>query len=86
MGELDLSGGIRPVRGVHAACATALASGIKYALVPSENLTEALETGIKAFGCDTLEYAYLLPDDLPTKKVASGNEYYETISFRQPDA
>ena len=85
MGELELSGAIRPVRGVHAACSTALASGIKYALVPSENLTEALETGIKAFGCDTLEYAYLLPDDLPTRKVASVNEYDETISFRKPD-
>lgn len=86
MGELELSGAIRPVRGVHAACATALASGIQYALVPSENLTEALETGIKAFGCDTLEYAYLLPDALPTRKVASVNEYDETISFRKPDA
>lgn len=86
LGELELSGCIRPVRGVHAACSTALASGIKYALVPSENLTEALETGIKAFGCDTLEYAYLLPDDLPTRKVASVNEYDETISFRKPNA
>ncbi len=86
MGELELSGAIRPIRGVHAACATALASGIQYALVPSENLTEALETGIKAFGCDTLEYAYLLPDALPTRKVASVNEYDETISFRKPDA
>ena len=85
MGELELSGAIRPVRGIHAACSTALASGIKYALVPSENLTEALETGIKAFGCDTLEYAYLLPDDLPTRKVASVNEYDETITFRKPD-
>ena len=86
MGELELSGAIRPVRGVHAACSTALASGIQYAIVPSENLTEALETGIKAFGCDTLEYAYLLPDDLPTRKVASVNEYDETITFRKPDA
>lgn len=86
MGELELSGAIRPVRGVHAACSTALASGIQYALVPSENLTEALETGIKAFGCDTLEYAYLLPDALPTRKVASVSEYDETISFRKPDA
>lgn len=86
MGELELSGAIRPVRGIHAACATALASGIQYAIVPSENLTEALETGIKAFGCDTLEYAYLLPDDLPTRKVASVNEYDETITFRKPDA
>lgn len=86
MGELELSGVIRPVRGVHAACSTALASGIQYAIVPSANLNEALETGIKAIGCDTLEYAYLLPDVLPTRKVASVNEYDETITFREPDA
>ena len=46
MGELELSGNVRAVRGVHAACATALASGIQYAIVPSANLNEALETGI----------------------------------------
>lgn len=80
MGELELSGRIRPVRGVYAACSTALASGIQYALVPKENLTEALETGIKAIGCDTLEYAYLLPDELLTSK------YDDTISFREPDS
>ena len=86
MGELDLSGGIRPVRGVHAACSTALASGIQYAIVPSENLSEALETGIKAIGCDTLYDAYKLPDALSTKKVESLVEYDNTISFREPDS
>ena len=84
MGELELSGNIRAVRGVHAACATALASGIQYAIVPSANLNEALETGIKAIGCDTLLYAYSLPDDLSTRKFASSEEYDETISFREP--
>lgn len=86
MGELELSGYIRPVRGVHAACATALASGIQYAIVPSANLNEALETGIKAIGCDTLSYAYSLPDDLSTRVIATTEEYDETISFREPDA
>ncbi len=85
MGELELSGAIRSVRGVHAACSTALASGIQYALVPSENLTEALATGIKAIGCDTLAYAFDLPEDLSTRKIASSEEYDETITFRQPD-
>lgn len=85
MGELELSGAIRPVRGVYAACSTALASGIQYAIVPSENLTEALETGINAIACDTLSDAFNLPDDLSTRKIADKVEYDETITFRKPD-
>ena len=85
MGELELSGCIRPVRGVHAACSTALASGIQYAIVPTANLGEALATGIKAIGCDTLCDAYKLPDALSTNKVESLVEYDNTISFRKPD-
>jgi magnesium chelatase family protein len=84
MGELELSGGIRPVRGVHAACSSALASGIQYAIVPMRNLNEALETGIKAIGCDTLFDAFYLPEDLSTRKVASVGDYDKTISFRKP--
>ena len=86
MGELELSGGIRPVRGVHAACATALSNGIQYAIVPSADLNEALETGIKAIGCDTLSYAFNLPDDLSTRKIATVDSYDETITFREPDS
>lgn len=86
LGELELSGAIRPVRGVHAACSTALASGIQYAIVPTANLEEALATGIKAIGCNTLEYAYKLPEDLSTRKVATVGFYDETISFREPDS
>jgi magnesium chelatase family protein len=84
MGELDLSGGVRSVRGVNAACSTALASGIQYAIVPNDCLHEALETGINAIGCDTLSYAYSLPDDLSTRVIATTEEYDETISFREP--
>lgn len=86
MGELELSGGIRPVRGVNAACSTALASGIQYAIVPMENLNEALESGIKAIGCNTLSDAFNLSDDLSTRKIASVGGYDETISFREPDS
>ena len=86
MGELGLSGCIRPVRGVHAACSTALASGIQYAIVPMENLNEALESGIKAIGCTTLSEAFNLPEELSTRKIASVGGYDETISFREPDS
>lgn len=86
MGELELSGAIRPVRGVYAACSTALASGIQYAIVPTANLDEALATGIKAIGCDTLSDAFNLPDDLSTRKIADKVEYDETITFREPDS
>lgn len=85
LGELELSGKIRPVRGVHAACSTALASGIQYALVPRENLDEALATGIKAIGCDTLYDAYKLPEALSTRKIATVDSYDETITFRKLD-
>lgn len=85
MGELELSGAIRPVRGVHAACSTALTSGIQYAIVPTENLNEALETGIRAFGCDTLYEAYKLPDALSTRQISTVDSYDNTISFREPD-
>ena len=85
MGELEMSGKIRPVSGVYAACTVALANGIQYAIVPTENLNKALETGIKAFGCDTLYDAYKLPDALSTRKIASVDSYDNTISFREPD-
>lgn len=85
MGEFELSGAIRPVRGVHAACSTALASGIMYAIVPTANLDEALATGIKAIGCDTLCDAYKLPDALSTRQIATVDSYDNTISFREPD-
>lgn len=86
MGELELSGAIRPVRGVYAACSTALASGIQYAIVPMENLNEALESGIKAIGCTTLSETFNLPEELSTRKIASVGGYDETISFREPDS
>lgn len=87
MGELDLSGYIRPVRGVHAACSNANAIGIQYAIVPMENLNEALESGIKAIGCNTLSEAFNLSEDLSTSNTIfeSVLKYDETISFREPE-
>lgn len=42
MGELELSGRVRAVKGIHAACSTAYASGIQYALADLMKPTEPL--------------------------------------------
>lgn len=58
MGELELSGRVRPVKGVHAAAATAKASGINYMIVPEENEAEAKEIpGLKVLGVKNLSEA-----------------------------
>lgn len=59
MGELELSGKIRAVRGIHAAAATAMANGIRRCIVPAANTEEAREAvGMKVFGADTLKDAF----------------------------
>lgn len=59
MGELELSGKIRSVKGIHAAVSTAAASGIMRFIVPVQNANEAREvTGVKVYGADSLENAF----------------------------
>ncbi len=59
LGELELSGAIRPVRAVHAAATTAFQAGIKKCIVPSQNILEAREvSGMEAFGADSLHDAF----------------------------
>lgn len=59
MGELELSGAIRPVKAVHAAAATASASGISKCIVSAANAAEAREvSGMKVFGAANLSEAY----------------------------
>jgi magnesium chelatase family protein len=59
MGELELSGLIRPVRGVHAAAATAAASGITHCIVSAANGDEAREvTGMHVFAAQNLVEAF----------------------------
>ncbi|MBQ0167265.1 MAG: YifB family Mg chelatase-like AAA ATPase [Treponema sp.] len=41
IGELELSGRVRPVRGVHAAISTAVENGCRFCIVPEENAAEA---------------------------------------------
>ena len=64
MGELELSGNLRSVKGVNAAVSTAISLGIQYCIVPKENEDEAKEViGMKVYGADTLQSAYLALKD-----------------------
>jgi len=59
MGELELSGKIRPVKGIHAAVSTASSCGIMRCIVPLQNADEAREiTGVQVYGADSLENAF----------------------------
>ena len=63
MGELELSGRVRPVRGLIGAISAARSQGIKYFIVPKENEAEALiEDDINVFGVsdliEALEFFY----------------------------
>jgi magnesium chelatase family protein len=59
MGELELSGKVRPVKGIHAAVSTAAAAGIMRCIVPVQNADEAREvTGVQVYGADSLENAF----------------------------
>lgn len=59
MGELELSGLLRPVRGVHAAAGTAKLAGIDYCIVSSQNAGEAKEvSGMKVFAAENLAEAF----------------------------
>ncbi len=59
MGELELSGALRPVRGVNAAATTAAQAGITRCIVASANGAEAREVkGMKVFAAANLSEAY----------------------------
>ncbi len=59
LGELELSGVIRPVRGIHAACATAIKAGITKCIVAGRNGAEAREiAGMKVFAAGNLTEAF----------------------------
>ncbi|WP_428770712.1 YifB family Mg chelatase-like AAA ATPase [Treponema sp. HNW] len=55
MGELELSGRIRAVRGVHAALFTAREQGLRYCIVPAENEAEA---ALFSRGCKAADGCY----------------------------
>lgn len=77
MGELELSGRVRAVKGVHAAVATAAASGIMRCIVPVQNADEAREIpGVQVYGADSLENAFRALSDpsFYVGRIAAGGE------------
>lgn len=79
MGELELSGKVRSVKGVHAAVSTAASSGIMRCIVPSANSDEAREIpGVRVYGTDSLENAFSALHDENFFKTgnSSGNDAF----------
>lgn len=65
MGELELNGNIRAVRGIHAAASTASASGIRHCIVPAMNADEAREVpGMRVYGAKNLSEAFAALSDV----------------------
>ncbi len=59
MGELELSGHVRSVKGIHAACSTAASCGITRCIVPKANADEAREvSGMFVYGAENLSDAF----------------------------
>lgn len=58
IGELELSGKVRPVRGVLGAMISGAQAGIAYFIVPKDNEAEAgIQEGVKIFGVESLTEA-----------------------------
>ncbi len=75
MGELELSGIIRSVKGVHAAAATACQAGITRCIVPEANAAEAREvSGMTVYGAQTLEEAWTALNRPDLFTISSGSE------------
>ena len=87
LGELELSGSVRPVKGVHAAISTAMASGIQYAVVPKANLKEAHAfKDLKVIGVETLEEAvYALKDVSCFEKAFYIEETSPSVEFNDSE-
>jgi magnesium chelatase family protein len=65
VGELELSGRVRPIAGVLAAVASAASAGILRALVPEENLPEARTVAaVDSFGIENLSLLPLLAAEM----------------------
>lgn len=59
MGELELSGNVRPVRGVYAACQSAKRQGIFDCVVPAQQAWEAEKAGMRTIVCaETIRQAF----------------------------
>ena len=84
IGELELSGAVRPVRAVHAALSIAKSAGVRYAIVPKQNISEAREIhGMRVCGVENLcEAMNALKDKSFFKDSATEEKDDGTVSFR----
>ena len=78
IGELELSGRVRPVRGVLGALISGSAAGIEYFIVPKENEAEArIQQGVRIYGVETLREAleclYAIETELRVEKDCETN-------------
>lgn len=78
IGELELSGRVRPVRGVLGALISGSAAGIEYFIVPKENEAEArIQQGVHIYGVETLREAleclYAIETELRVEKDCETN-------------
>ena len=78
IGELELSGRVRPVRGVLGALISGSAAGIGCFIVPKENEAEArIQQGVRIYGVETLREAleclYAIESELRTEKDCESN-------------
>ena len=78
IGELELSGRVRPVRGVLGALISGSAAGIGCFIVPKENEAEArIQQGVRIYGVETLREAleclYAIETELRTGKDCESN-------------
>ena len=85
IGELELSGHIRPVRGVLGAMISGTAAGITYFIVPKENEAEArIRAGVRIFGAESLQEAldclYSIEEHLRAGSVPAAKEPATAVS------
>ena len=79
LGDLELSGRIRPVRSVHAAVVTAKANGITKVIVPEENAEEALGVeGVQVLSASSLS-------DLD-KKLRTNEPFTQKAEIESPES
>lgn len=83
IGELELNGHVRPVRGVHAAVSNAMSAGIRNFIVPNENMNEALSIpGAKVIPVSNLSEAHeALLNNKPFIEQAVENTPKTTVKF-----
>lgn len=86
MGELELSGNVKPVKAVRAAIENAKAAGITNVIVPKQNLQEALEIpGVKVLSVDSLADAHtkLLNNEKFIEKTPDKEFFSKKVEFNE---